>query len=318
MLFEDTETNRKLAQRIFLNNLDECILFPKYFEIETVHACNAKCIMCTIEHWSKGDEAIMKASLFNKFVEEVQPYSHWIETICLSRDGEPTLDKTIAEKVKILKDVGIKKVTLTTNAQLLSAELAQKLIQNGLDDIMISIDGATKETFEKIRRGLTFESVVNNTLELINIRDRLQSKMTIRIRMVILKENEHEVKAFMDYWEKKTQKQDRVYAMPAHTWGNQIALEGMNTSEKTILEPCVFLFSSMAMHVNGKVSLCNADYGIKYLMGDFALQSMKEIWNGDLYSKVRALHANGKRNEIDLCVGCDLWNRIFIESDQEI
>ncbi|MGE5390787.1 MAG: radical SAM/SPASM domain-containing protein [Deltaproteobacteria bacterium] len=313
MPFADTEINRKLARRIFMDDLNECTRFPKYFELETVHACNARCIMCTIDNWAKADEALMKEDLFRKFAKEVGQYSDWIETICLSRDGEPTLDKTMPQKVKLLKNAGIKKVTLTTNAQLLTSDFSSRLILSGLDDIMISIDGATRETFERIRRGLSFEKVVNNTLELIRIRDSLDSPMTIRIRMVILHENQHEVDDFIAFWSGKIQAKDRVYAMPAHTWGNQIVITG-TSNDKQISEPCVFLFSSMAMHVDGKVSLCNADYGIRYPMGDFKHQSIKEIWNGKLYEKVRDLHASGRREEIDMCVGCDLWNRVFVES----
>lgn len=313
MLFKDNEANRNLAKRIFLKNLDECVLFPKYFELETVHACNARCIMCTLEKWPKSRNTLMSTELFSRFASEVSSYSNWIETICLNRDGEPTLDKKIAEKVKILKEVGIKRLTLTTNAQLLSPELIESLIQSGLDDIMVSIDGTTKKSFEQIRVGLNFETVKNNTMKLIQIRNEMRSKMTIRIRMVILKENEHEVEEFLRFWGERKGVEDRVYAMPAHTWGNQIQLKGICHDNNPITEPCVFLFSSMAIHADGRVSLCNADYGIKYLMGDLREKSIKEIWNDEPYNRIRKLHSEGLRDEIDLCIGCNLWNRNYLE-----
>ncbi len=39
-----SELNSKLAKRMFISNLEECERFPKYFEVETVNACNARCI----------------------------------------------------------------------------------------------------------------------------------------------------------------------------------------------------------------------------------------------------------------------------------
>jgi len=312
MLFSETETNKKLAQRIFLNSLDECVHFPKYFEIETVNACNARCVMCTVNAWDKKKNQVMSKDLFEKFVLEAAGYKDWIETVCLSRDGEPTLDRHLSQRVKMLKDVGIRKVTFSTNGQLLVANLVRDLIEAELDDIMVSIDGLTKSTFEEIRRGLDFASVVENTKKLIHLRDKMQSAMTIRIRMVANPLNLNEADAWMDYWNQLTGEQDRVYIMPMHTWGNQIDLSAP-ASLPSIITPCVSPFSTMIIHADGSVGLCGVDYSNKHLLGDFTRQSVKDIWQGEGFSRVRQLHATGNREEIDLCVGCDLWDREYKE-----
>ena len=56
---------------------------------------------------------------------------------------------------------------MATNVQLLDQNRAHQYIDAGLDDIMLSIDGITKKTFETIRVKLDYETVVNNTLNLI-------------------------------------------------------------------------------------------------------------------------------------------------------
>lgn len=314
-MFPRNEKNLELARRIFLDSLDECLYFPKYFEIETINACNARCIMCTINDWSKKNNSVIKDELFEKFVNEVANYSDWIETICLNRDGEPTLDKQLSKRVKMLKKAGIKRLTLTTNAQLLTPELSSELIDSGLDDIMISMDSIKKETFEKIRVGLNYETVVGNILALIKIRNEKESKMTIRIRMVIIDENKEEVEEWIQYWTRFVSEKDRVYAMPAHTWGNQLNQEKSATYQAIQNNPCVFVFSSIAMHVNGEIGLCNVDYNVKYAMGDFTKQSIKEIWNGPEFNRVREFHAAGRKNNISLCEGCNIWDREYKESN---
>ncbi|MFZ5988614.1 MAG: radical SAM/SPASM domain-containing protein, partial [Bacillota bacterium] len=310
-MFPRNKKNLELARRIFLDSLDECLYFPKYFEIETINACNARCIMCTINDWSKKNNSVIKDELFEKFINEVANYSDWIETICLNRDGEPTLDKQLSKRVKMLKKAGIKRLTLTTNAQLLTPELSSELIDSGLDDIMISMDSIKKETFEKIRVGLNYETVVGNILALIKIRNEKESKMTIRIRMVIIDENKEEVEEWIQYWTGFVSEKDRVYAMPAHTWGNQLKQDKSATYQAIQNNPCVFVFSSIAMHVNGEIGLCNVDYNIKHAMGDFTKQSIKEIWNGPEFNRVRELHAAGRKNNISLCKGCNIWDREY-------
>ena len=66
------------------------------------------------------------------------------------------------------------------------------MLDSGLDDLRISLDAHTKQTYEKIRRGLDYDVVKENVLMLIQMRDDIQSNMSIRIRMVELEENKGE------------------------------------------------------------------------------------------------------------------------------
>ena len=260
--------------------------FPKYFEIETINACNARCKMCTITDWNKQDSVIMSDFLFEKFVNEVSGYSHWVETVSLNKHGEPTLDKKLSQRVKMLKDVGIKKTTFATNGQLLKPELIEKLLDAGLDDIMISLDGVTKETFEAIRGRLNYDVVLQNTLGLIRIRDQRKSDMTIRVRMVLMDENRHELNGWLDFWKSKLTARDQIYAKPVHTWGNQWGKESLEKIQKYAAIPCQYLFTSMVIQVDGKVPLCAVDYNTKYPMGHFAKQTIQEIWMGRLVHRL--------------------------------
>jgi len=307
--FPDHSENQDLAHRIGLSRLEESGYFPKFFEIETVNACNARCTMCTINDWAKGENVLMSDALFAKFVDEVANYVDWVETVCLNRDGEPTLDKKLPKRIKMLKDAGVRRVTFATNGQLLRPELVNRLIDAGLDDIMVSVDGITKETFEAIRVRLNYETVLENTLELIRIRNERQADLTIRVRMVILESNRHETEEWLAFWSSQISPQDQVYAKPAHTWGNQLGSETRHFINMYADVPCVSPFSTVIVEVDGKVPLCGVDYNVKLPMGDFSRQSIKEIWNSEPFTEVRSKHANKRRNEIAMCKGCHIWDR---------
>jgi len=304
-----THYNQALAHRLSLHNLAECEHFPKYFEIETVNACNARCIMCTINDWDKKQNSIMPMPLFERYVEEVSHYADWIECICLNRDGEPTLDKQLPLRVKMLKQAGIKKVTFVTNAQLLGEKMVLQLLEAGLDDIMISIDGVTKATFEKIRVRLQFEVVVNNTLRLIALRNTQQHPLNIRVRMVVMDDNRHELDAFLAFWKNQLKATDDIYARDMHSWGNQFTPENQTKIDFMADKPCISPFSTLVMHVDGTVPLCGADYNAKIPLGDFSKTSLKAIWNSQAYQTIRQSHAEQRRNDIWMCRGCDIWER---------
>lgn len=312
MTFPQNSLNQQLAERIFLNRLEECVRFPKYFEVETVNACNARCTMCTIDDWESGGSLVMSMELIDKLAKEIAPHADWVEQICLNRDGEPTLDKQLPERVRRLKQAGARKVTFATNGQLLTEPLVVELCEAGLDDIMVSIDGSTNETFERIRVRLDFDVVVANTLRLIELRNQLRPDMTVRVRAVVLPENQHEIREIICYWKDKLSERDNVYAMPMHSWGNQHFQETEDKIRYYADKPCVSPFSTMVLDVAGRVPLCGCDYNAKLLLGDFSRNTIEQIWHDEPYTHARKLHATGKRNDIELCRGCDVWDRSLV------
>lgn len=302
-----------LTKRLNVKDLDECFYFPKYLTIETSNNCNARCIMCPKGQKGTKNLQLMNDSVFDKIIAEVREYSDWIEMICLNSDGEPLLDKGIGEKIKRLKEINIKHVFISTNAALLSENKILELLESGLDDIRISLDGFTKETYEKVRRGLNYDIVKANTLNLIRMRDSFHSNMAIRIRMVELEENAEEREAWLKYWGSQVSATDRVQLMPMHTWSGTIAEEEKSRIEYYSDKPCISVFSSCAINYNGMVQLCDSDIEQQEIMGSVIENSIKEIWQGEKFELFRNYHINAKRNNIKICQGCDHWSREFKE-----
>ena len=79
--------------------------FPRYFEIETVNACNARCPMCTIDDWDRRD-GLMKDALFEKIAAEIGDHADVVKRVSLYRDGEPLLDKKLSAKTALIKGYG--------------------------------------------------------------------------------------------------------------------------------------------------------------------------------------------------------------------
>lgn len=306
------KTKEDIAKRLNIKSYEEVLQFPKYFEFETINACNARCLMCTIDEWDGNPKKVVSDELWRKFVENVKPHKEWIEKITLTRDGEPLLDTKIVQRIKTLKEVGIKKVVIVTNAQALSKRKSQEILEAGIDEIYFSVDGYSKEVYEKIRVGLSYERVLENILYFIVLRDSNFPNTKIRLRMIEQKENKFESESWLFFWKSKVdlEKGDMVYVMPLHSWGNQLNTESIDKVEYMSSFACISPFSSMAIHYDGKVGICGVDYGSKHLLGDFSKNSIEYIWQ-EGFKKARELHLNSKRNDIWLCRGCDLWDRNY-------
>ena len=133
------EIQKKMAERIFMEQLEECEKFPKYVEIEPTDRCNARCIMCTKSISQNEHVSTISDALFDKIVNEIKEYADWIEWVTIQWMGEPLLDMQLEDRIRKLKSAGIKKVMLNTNASLLNAERCERLLNAGLDDLRMSM-----------------------------------------------------------------------------------------------------------------------------------------------------------------------------------
>jgi MoaA/NifB/PqqE/SkfB family radical SAM enzyme len=85
-------------------------------------------------------------------------------------------------------------VTTNSNMTLITPRRAEQLVTSGLDTLHVSIDGATRETFERIRIKAHFERVIRNVEGVLEARRRLNSGLPhLHMVMVIMRQNLHEL-----------------------------------------------------------------------------------------------------------------------------
>ena len=301
-----TPNEQYLSERIapdrpFASLLD----FPLYFEIETVNACNARCPMCTIDDWQRHTP-VMKRDLFEKIATELCANADKVKRVALYRDGEPLLDKWLANRVKVLKSGGIKNVGISTNVSLLNEKRATELLKAGLDEIVLSIDSLDRKTFEEIRLKLSFDECMENALRFIKLRNKIRPECAIWVRMIRQESNKHEWPEYFKFWKDILSKNDRCYYLDIHNWGGQ--LDGIQPDKPTT-SPCVALWSLMVIFADGKVPMCNVDYNNKHPTGDVYTHSIAEIWQNAAQNGRRKIHMAGARAGIDMCANCTVWNK---------
>ena len=86
-------------------------------------------------------------------------------TVAFMGFGEPLLHPRFLDMVRLAKERGLR-AEVTTNALLLSPELAAGLRAAGLDQLVVSIDGTSAETFSRVRPGASLQRVVENVRNL--------------------------------------------------------------------------------------------------------------------------------------------------------
>lgn len=313
-----------IADRLTLDDLEEHKKFPQFFQIETVRVCNSRCTFCAVDQWDKS-VPFMSDYLYDKIAEEMADYTDWIRFVALQRAGEPLLDKKIYARTKKLKDIGVKFVTGSTNASLLNEENATKLLEPGIDELMISIDSVDRAEYEAVRRGLDYDAVINNIRGFFKLRDQIRPNAIVRVRGVAAydinaPERREAMKMWEDFWGELRKPHDRIYIKKLHTWGNELVNDDMKDHyvQGLTYHPCVIPWGTLHVTTMGLVPLCGQDVDAKHNHGDINKQSILDVWNGEGFKRVRELHAAGRRNEISNCVRCRLFDPEFsLEKDND-
>lgn len=166
---------------------------PIKLDVENVSRCNFHCTMCQVSDWPNNKRAEdMEFEDFKKLIDK----QYGLIEIKIAGYGEPLLgEDKYFDMIAYARSKNIW-VRAITNASLLHLkDNYKKLIDSGVNEVQISIDGTTKDVFEKIRRGSKFERVKANC-KLIN--DYCESKGLLKTRMwtVLQRDNIHQVYDF--------------------------------------------------------------------------------------------------------------------------
>ena len=146
-------------------------LFPEGLNIETINRCNLRCVMCPADKMTRP-RGIMEMKLYEKIIEECSNYIKIIKNFSLFMQGEPLLDNLLEERIRMAREAGIPNIEIATNGTLLTPARAKKLIDAGLDRIVIAIEDTDKNVHESIRVGSKYKRVIANIENLIFTRNK--------------------------------------------------------------------------------------------------------------------------------------------------
>jgi MoaA/NifB/PqqE/SkfB family radical SAM enzyme len=308
-LIEEKENYLKLVPFVnyFINALRHDIWFsncfiPRTFYIEVTNHCNAKCYMCP-HNKMKRKKGIMPWELFTKIIDECKDFEGRGLVFILHKDGEPLLDPLLIRRIEYIKaNLKNSRVTFNSNAMLLNEEMSLKILNSPIDSITFSVDGASKEQYEKIRIGLKYEVVKKNLDSFFKLKRKLNKKTPhIIMQMVVSIDNECEIDKYRDLWSNKA---DDVYFKAMHNFLVQkTSIKTHELMEKQ-LEICLQPFILMHIYWNGDVGLCCWDYDHSIDLGNVRKSSILEVFNNNKFKEVRNAMRKKSCKNISPCNIC--------------
>ena len=199
LIFDEVLEER--AERVSRQYFEE----PEFIDLDRVtlfvtHKCNLKCKYCNGPHLSKDPEArkLLKRDI------TLEQYRNMIDDWALNglknihfTGGEATMNLHLHEFIELATYKGISS-TLTTNG-MANNQFYKKLIDNGLNEIRISIDTAIDEEFDELVgvKGAC-QRVKGNIDYLANLRDKQGKDIFIILNACIGTFNIDKIKTTLD------------------------------------------------------------------------------------------------------------------------
>jgi radical SAM protein with 4Fe4S-binding SPASM domain len=169
---------------------------PRFVQIEPVGQCNLRCEMCPIQFRKDGPPHGPLAFLaFQDFTRLVEGFGD-IDELQLQGLGEPTMHPRFFDMVAWAHARGIR-VSTNSNLTLWSERRARQCVESGLSALHVSLDAATGELYERIRRGARFSKVIRNLRRVMEARRALHSTLHVRIVTVLMRQNLLELPAIV-------------------------------------------------------------------------------------------------------------------------
>jgi Radical SAM superfamily/Iron-sulfur cluster-binding domain len=299
-----TKSARRTAERLLLANAkpvrrlllatgrDKATRLPDIVQIESTNLCNAKCVFCPRDEMHRR-QGVMDMDLFKKIVDECAALG--ITHVRVHNYGEPFLDRQLVDKVRYAKDKGIAEVGMISNGSLITEDIARGMIDAGLDAINISVDASGKETFERTRVNLNYDTVIGNVRTLVRLRNERGRRRPKLILSFVRQDNSADEQAFIQEWSRVA---DKVHVTDLHNWA------GTLNATSDVSYPCYRLWLTFTVLWDGRVSLCCADFDGRHILGDLRTSTIAQIWNAPAYRAARRQHLESGGPEI--CRSCDL------------
>lgn len=169
--------------------------------------CNLKCVMCYFAATDRlafapfdrqiSEDGNLPIEVFEKIAADLFPRAWRVALACAA---EPMIHPRFREILAIASRYGVPDLWFPTNLMALTAPTAEALVSNNVTAVAASIDGVTKETYEKIRPPAKWDRLLANLDLLASVRKTRRSR-TPRLRIIFtwMKSNRGEIAGLPEF-----------------------------------------------------------------------------------------------------------------------
>jgi len=231
--------------------------------------------------------------------------------------GEPTLSKHFNQQLEVVGryQAEFSRISLNSNAVALNKKKTDIILNSVINMITFSLNATNRESYIKLMRYDLFDSVVNNIIRFIKLRNaRGRRDLDIGIQFMSSKINdEKEMKILFDeYIDMSIELYSRpAYNKPVFQNNDEMVVE-CDEVHRGNRHPCWSIYSRIYIDVDGNVYPCtigNDCYrdNSKLNIGNVSKQEVIHIYNNFYIKDARNAAENGCLPFAE-CRNCSVWS----------
>lgn len=289
--------------------------FPNRITVELTNQCNVSCTFCPRQSVDMKI-GFMSMELYKKIIDEAS--DHLPVKLVIFFRGESLLHPEFIECVKYAKDKGIGPIQYATNAFELTNDMADKLLETGIDFISFSLDTLDPEIYRKSRLCGNLDISRDNVIYLSKKCDEKRKKglqvPTLQVSTVEIEEYMPEQGKFIEFWKKYVDIVRVYYEHDDNGKFRNVEVQRLLEEEVPERKPCRKLFTDLLVYWDGQLALCNYDWrgGLQGL--NLNKMTIEEAWNSKLYEQLREAHNNDEIADDIMCQNCQHWRIDYMQN----
>jgi len=278
---------------------------PHIFAIETTLACDLRCPECAIGgDMVQRTKGLMSFEQYKFIADKIRPYAQYVY---LHIWGEPMLNPDIFKMIEYTS--GFAKSNISTNGQSMTPLMAEHLINSGVTNILVSIDGVSQDIYEQYRVGGNLDKALEALSMLQHYNSLRGGLVSINPQFIVFKHNQHQINDFRKicksigltpYFKPPyIRKKDSCFQysdLPEYIRPHFSDLESL----KSTMSHCSSPKEVFNVLFDGTVVACCHDYGGFTNFGNIFSLDVMEIWNGPKMSAFRTSLSSG--DAPDFCI----------------
>ena len=293
--------------------------YPYAVSIETSAICNLKCPECPTGNKSlKRKQGLMTYSDFEEIIDQIKKYAVYVN---LSLQGEPFLNKELLKMIQLADKNNIL-TSLSTNGHFLNYDTALEIIDSGLKRLIVSLDGTDQETYEKYRKGGSFDSVINGIKILSSIKAKKQVKYPeIVLQFIVFNHNEHQLNKIKELGKnlgvnkvelKSAQitNPESINSIPSINKFSRYTVKNNKLKLKSNQKNrCFRIWETMVITWDGTIIPCCFDKDTSYSLGNMKFNKIFDVWKSLAFNNFRK-NILADRKKTAICCNCTEGLRI--------
>lgn len=287
-----------------------------------------KCPLCPTGQGLEGrKKGQMKFEDFKNILDQTGDVAYSLE---LYSWGEPFLNAEIFDMIGYATKEKHLDVHVSSTLQHFPDDYPEKLVESGLELLIVSLDGTNQESYEKYRVGGDYQKTIENIKKIVATKERLKSNTPFMdIRFLVMKHNTEEQEAVKQLAQEL--RVDHIQTSPVmvnikdqqevNEWLPEDESEsGYDYAAKRKKEErptCTWLWDSIAVSWDGCVAPCCHLYHSSTDFGDLNKNRFQEIWNNEKYQKAREFIKSPRLTEEPPTIACELCLKPYLEADDK-